>query len=226
LNPISDPEGQAAQRERGGGDPTRVGILGGSFNPIHLGHVSIARSAAQRFHLDRVIFVPCKVSPFKLGQEPEKSVSDRDRIQMIALSIGDEGAFSVSDAELRRGGVSYSYDTVMRIRGDFPGAALYFIVGSDTLPTLSQWHKIESLLNLCTFVTVERGGVAPPPQKVPGFSDALSSRLSEFRFAAELLDISSSDIRRKVAAGESIDGLVDSKVEAYIKKHRLYHSAL
>ncbi len=210
----------------GGGERLRrVGILGGSFNPIHRGHLSIARSAAERFHLERVIFVPCKVSPFKVGREPEKSVSDRDRVRMIALSIAEDRRFAISDEELSRGGVSYTYDTVLRIGREFPNAALFFIIGSDTVCTLSQWHKIESLLNLCTFVIVERGGAQPSPQSVPGFSDTVNARLSRFRFTGSLLDISSSEIRRRLAAGESIKEFVDSRVEQYIKENALYQSA-
>ncbi len=203
---------------------TGIGIFGGSFNPFHTGHLNIAQIALTQFKLNKVLFIPCKVSPFKTTCRPDMFVDDVHRLKMIELSIAGYEKFESCPIEINRGGISYSYDTVASIKKNFPDSKLFFIIGSDTLLTLSQWYKIHALLTMCEFVTVDRPRVEKILNKVPGFTAKDSGRLTEHRITGRLFDISSSEIRRKIAAGESIKGLVDSKVEDYIKKNNLYFS--
>ena len=170
----------------------RIGILGGSFNPVHLGHVSIAETACARFDLDKVLFVPCKVSPFKVGSGPEGDVDDSDRVKMLELSVAGNRRFEISDLELRRGGVSYTYDTVCAVKAQYPDARIYFILGSDSLQGLDKWYKIESLLNMCIFVTVKRPGFKEMPCGEFGFTPEVTKRLRRHSVSGQLLDISSS----------------------------------
>ncbi len=200
----------------------RIGIFGGSFNPVHLGHLNIASTALQKFELDKVIFIPCKVSPFKTGCEPETFVDDVHRLKMIELSIQHCDKFELSLQEINRGGVSYSFDTVSDVKRCYSCSDLFFIIGSDTLITLSKWYKIHALLNMCEFVTVNRPGVTENLVDLSDFSADEYKRLTAHQITGRLFDISSSDIRKRIAAGESINGLVEKKVEKYIIEHRLY----
>lgn len=201
---------------------TRIGIFGGSFNPFHLGHLNIANLALSQFQLDKVVLIPCKVSPFKTECSPEMYVDDIHRLNMTELCIEGDEKFELSRIEIDRGGVSYSHDTVLEIKKLFPQSEFFFIIGADTLLTLSKWYKIHALLTMCEFVTVGRPGVEEDLTDVPGFDAVENRRLREHRITGKLFDISSSDIRKKIAAGESISGLVDPKVEDYIRKFNLY----
>lgn len=200
-----------------------IGIFGGSFNPIHCGHLNIAETAASKFDLQRVFFIPCKTSPFKTGAMAEMYVSDEHRLAMIKLSLAGHSNFEISEIELNRGGVSYSYETVFAIKEMFPDAHLFFIIGSDSLLTLSKWHKIGALLNLCDFVTVERPGIDKQQlEQSLDFSPDLNQRLLLRSVCGRLMEISSSVIRQKISEGISIKGLVPEAVEEYIARHRLY----
>ncbi|MFO7938056.1 MAG: nicotinate-nucleotide adenylyltransferase [Kiritimatiellia bacterium] len=201
----------------------RIGILGGSFNPIHLGHLNIACAARDRLRLSKVLFLPCKVSPFKTASSPESFINDSHRLKMIELSIEGYESFELSLMEIERGGISYSYDTVSRIRKKYPDSEIFFIIGADTRRTLSEWYRIHALLNMCEFVTVNRPGVEDM-SSVPGLSAEENRRLAEYRITGRLFDISSSEIRRKIAEGKSVKQLVSPDVEKYIQRHGLYGS--
>ncbi|MFA7174015.1 MAG: nicotinate-nucleotide adenylyltransferase [Kiritimatiellia bacterium] len=200
-----------------------IGIFGGSFDPIHCGHLNIAVTAACEFELQRVLFIPCKISPFKTGVREESYVSDEHRLAMIQISLAGHSNFELSEIELSRGGVSYSYETVLEIKKNFPDSHLFFIIGSDSLLTLSKWHKIEALLNLCDFVTVERLGIDKQQlEQSLDFSPDVSQRLLLRSIRGKLMDISSSEIRQKISEGISIQGLVPEAVEEYIAGQGLY----
>ncbi len=198
----------------------RIGILGGSFNPVHLGHLSMAEVAAEKFRLDKVLFVPCKVSPFKIGDDAV--VSDADRLEMLKVSIAGNRRFEISEIELSRGGVSYSVDTVKALQDIYPSSKLFFIIGSDSLMNLSQWHKIQTLLTLCDFVIIKRPNVDERLFIEGDIPHDCVERLQQNRVTGSLMEISSTDIRRKVAEGGSIARLVSPAVENYIETHRLY----
>ena len=197
----------------------RIGILGGTFNPIHLGHLLIAQDAMERMKLDRVKFIPSAKPPHKTV---DKLASERDRLRMIALAIRGNTRFEVDDIEIRRGGKSYSVDTLAGLRQREPRADFYFIIGADSLRELHLWREAERLVTLCTFVTVPRPGFDPKPIVDPRLNAATRRRLCQHVLRGHACDIASRDIRARVASGRSIRYLVADAVHSYIRRRRLY----
>lgn len=211
----------------------KIGLMGGTFNPIHMAHLRIAEEARERCGLDRVLFIPVADPPHKplAGEVPFGQ-----RCRMVSLAIADNPAFELSDIEGRRGGKSYSIDTIGVFREQYPGAELYFIIGSDSFLELGTWHRYADILRSCNLIVVERPGrqVGDPLSALPvaiqgelrytpasrSLEHAAGTRVHFF--AGCLLDISSSEIRRLAAAGHSISYLVPPQVEAYIKEQRIY----
>ncbi len=142
------------------GKRKRIGILGGTFNPIHLGHLLVAQDAMEQMALDRVKFIPSATPPHKTA---EVLASERDRLQMIRLAIRGNDRFQVDDIEVRRGGKSYSVDTLVELRRRDPKADFYFIIGADSLRELHLWWKAQRVVSLCTFVTVPGRASRPGP---------------------------------------------------------------
>jgi nicotinate-nucleotide adenylyltransferase len=211
----------------------RIGLMGGTFNPIHLAHLRIAEEARELCVLDRVLFIPVADPPHKpLAGE----VSFAQRCEMVRLAIAGNPAFELSDIEGRRGGKSYSIDTITAFRSEYPDAEFYFIIGSDSFLELGLWRRYTDIVRSCNLIVVERPGrqvsdplSALPPTLREELCYTPASRCLEHAagtcihfFAGCLLDISSSEIRRLVAAGKSITYLVPPKVEAYIKEQRIY----
>ncbi len=199
----------------------RIGIFGGSFNPVHTGHLILAQDALEHMGLDRMVFVPAAQPPHK----PAVPLAPPgDRLEMLRLAIAGDPRFEVSDEEIRHGGVSYTVDTLRRFRASRPEAELYFIIGGDSLRELHTWREIEVLLTLARIVTVARPGFDP------GRFDAAALRLPDpwpVRLAAHCVmghpvEISSTDIRARIARGRSIRYLVPGAVERYIQTMRLY----
>jgi len=197
----------------------RVGILGGTFNPIHLGHLLIAQDAMEQLGLDRVKFIPSATPPHKTV---EKLASERDRLRMIVLAIRGNARFEADDIEIRRGGKSYSVDTLTELRRREPRTNFYFIIGSDSLRELHLWREVQLLVTLCTFVTVSRPGFEPKPVVDPRLDAATRRRLRQHVLWGHACDVASRDIRARVASGRSIRYLVSDAVHAYIRRRRLY----
>ena len=199
----------------------KIGIMGGSFNPIHMGHLIVAQDAAQAFELNRVIFVPAAIPPHKLSQT---MVTPEQRMDMVRLALGDRSEWEASDEEIRRGGVSYSIDTVRHFAAVNPDAELYFIIGGDTLPELHTWKDIATLLDLCKFVTMVRPGFEPEKLRKAGLKlearhlEGLIQRVT----TGHVIGVSSTEIRMRVAKSEPIRYLVPELVERYIHEHALY----
>lgn len=199
----------------------RLGIFGGSFNPVHLGHLLLAQTALERFDLDRVLFMPCAVQPHK---DPRGLASAAHREAMVEAAILDNLGFELLDIELRRGGVSYSVDSLREIRSVHPNADLFFMIGADTLLELHGWKDIETVLSLCEFIVFARPGhelthLSPEALKLPA---PWPGRLVQNICSVRQIDISSSDIRHRVAEGLSIRYLVPQPVEMIIMEHHLY----
>lgn len=201
----------------------RVGVFGGTFNPVHMGHLIVAQCALEAFELSSVLFVPCAVPPHK---DASSLVAAHHRLAMLKLAVEHDLRFAVDELELRRNGVSYAVDTVRDLAARDPSSRVCFIIGSDTLPELHTWKDIYTLLKLCEFVTLERPGhVIHPLQEAQLQLDApWPSRLLENMAAGRHIDISSSEIRYRVAEGLSIKYLVPDAVEMYIQEHHLYCS--
>jgi nicotinate-nucleotide adenylyltransferase len=182
----------------------RIGIYGGTFNPVHHGHLILARQALEEFKLDRLVFVPAAESPFKIQNH---SAPAGDRLAMLRLAIAGEDRFSVDALELERGGISYSIDTVKMFRNRDPEAELFFLVGEDNADRLTEWHRFEELKKLVYFVVLSRSEDFQSP---------------EYPVVQRRIEISSTEIRNRVANQESITYLVPESVKHYIEQHQLY----
>lgn len=198
----------------------RIGVFGGSFDPVHIGHLIIAQDAVEQLELNRLIFVPTSVSPHKQHRAP---VEGRHRLEMLRLATADKLKFDVSDLELVRGGVSYTFDTIQHVQADHPGAAVFFIVGLDSLKELHLWRNIDELLEICAVVPFGRGGENPDViAKQCQLSQGWKTKLLERLIRIHEVEISASQIRISVAKGLSIQTLVSPEVEMYIAEHNLY----
>jgi nicotinate-nucleotide adenylyltransferase len=197
----------------------KIGILGGTFNPIHLGHLLTAQDALEQLGLERVIFIPSATPPHKVV---DKLATGRDRLRMIKLAIRGNDQFEVDDIEIKRGGKSYSVDTLTALRQRNPRADLYFIIGADSLRELHLWREVARLVTLCTFVTVPRPGFKPEPVIDPRLDAATRHRLRQHVLRGHACDIASRDIRARVSGERSIRYLVPDAVRLYIARRRLY----
>jgi nicotinate-nucleotide adenylyltransferase len=203
------------------GSRPRIGILGGTFNPIHVGHLIMAQSALEAHDLTSVMFIPCATPPHK---NAAALLSGRHRLAMVERAIEWNPFYEVSDMELRRPGISYAVDTVAALGREHPDASLYFIIGTDTLRELHKWRNIYDLLALCRFISIGRPGSDLDRLKEGdlGLDPPWPERLLKDVLAGRRLDISSSDIRYRIAEGLSIRYLVPPEVEMYITEHNLY----
>ncbi|QBG47546.1 nicotinate-nucleotide adenylyltransferase [Verrucomicrobia bacterium S94] len=200
---------------------SRVGLFGGSFDPVHNGHLIIAQDAVEKLELDQVIFIPASIPPHKTHLQ---QASAEHRLKMLTLAVKNDLRFSVSDIEIRRGGISYSVDTVNRLVDELPEAELFFIVGSDTLVDLHNWYRIDEIMSCCEIASFLRPGeddFTAIEQKV-GLAEPLRQRVLANTFESHMVDISSSEIRMRVAEGLGIRYLVPAEVEMYIFEHGLY----
>ena len=200
--------------------PERIGVFGGSFDPVHMGHLTIAQDAVEQLELNRLIFVPAAVPPHK---QDKTLVEGRHRFEMLQLATEANLSFEVSDMELQRGGISYTFDTIKQIQFEHPGAELFFIIGLDSLAELHLWRNIEPLLELCTVVPFARGGEDPArvAEQIQ-LSNVWKTKLLERLIRIHEIEISASDIRMRQAEGLSIRYLVPPEVEMYIAEHHLY----
>ena len=190
----------------------RLGFLGGSFDPVHRAHLMAAAAAREALGLDRVVFVPAARSPFK---QRAPAVSDRDRLALLEAAIAGETAFELSTVEIDRGGTSYTVATAEHFAKREPAARLFWIIGADQAACLDTWHRVDDLARLVEFIVLERPGYAWRKSDLgPGI------RLHPI--PAPLVDISSSEIRRRVRAGLNLGDLVPLEVATLIKKLQLY----
>jgi nicotinate-nucleotide adenylyltransferase len=190
----------------GGGEVSRVGLLGGSFDPVHHGHLLAARALRESLGLDEMRLVPAGEQPFKAGRH---AAGARDRAAMVALGLAGEPGLACETAEVDRSGPSYTVDTLRHLAECSPATEWYLCVGADAAADLPTWHEAARIPELATVVVFRRPGAGPPPG---------SYLLAE----VPQLDISATDIRARVAAGRSIRFLVPDPVADYIATHRLY----
>jgi nicotinate-nucleotide adenylyltransferase len=188
----------------------RIGMLGGSFDPPHVGHLLVAVDAFEALALDKLFFIPAAIQPLKVGQA---GASARDRVEMVRRLIGDDSRFGVDTIEADRDGVSYSVDTVRSYAERYPDAERFFLVGADVMSTFGAWREPDRIMRLAEVVVVTRGQDA----------DAAPQWQSRFRqLATRRIDVSSTEIRARVRAGQSITGFVPPAVAAYIAQAALY----
>lgn len=201
----------------------RLGILGGSFDPVHYGHLLLAECCREDCSLDQVWLVPTAVSPHKQDQQPAPA---RARVDMLELAIGGHPQLVVCQIELQRGGVSYTVDTLEAIARQHPDAELFLLMGSDTLNDLPQWRQPARICQLALPVVVGRQGSAQP-NWAPLARLVTASRLGDAqgcRVEMPRVELSSREVRRRVAAGRSVRYWTPRAVEQYIQTHQLYQA--
>lgn len=198
-----------------------VGVFGGSFDPIHLGHLILAEIARETLSLDQVLFVPAYVAPHK---RPGAAASEKDRLEMIHLAIAGNPTFAVSDVELSRGGVSYTVDTLEALHSAHPSDEHYLLIGADNLPDLPHWYEPKRILELAHLAVAERPG--SPPADFACLDEVEPSATSDakgrYTIPIPLIDISATTIRQRRAEGKTVRYLVASAVLAYMESKALY----
>jgi nicotinate-nucleotide adenylyltransferase len=188
----------------------RIGIFGGSFDPVHLGHLLVAQAAFEELGLSRLFFVPAAQSPFKQTAAPAAGAV---RARLLRLALAGKAWCEVDEQEIRRAGVSYTVDTLHDYRARFPAAELFYLVGADNVASLPQWRAAEELARLAEFVVIPRPGEATVPIPAPFRGQALRGWP---------LGVSSSVIRERIRAGQCIGHLVPATVAEALRNNPLY----
>jgi nicotinate-nucleotide adenylyltransferase len=200
-----------------------LGILGGTFDPIHNGHLAAADAAQQALALDAVTLIPSHLPPHR--RDPVGATSEQ-RYEMAELAAAERAGWSASRIEVDRQGASYTYDTLVQLRETVSvGAQYFFILGADAFAEIASWSRYPAVLDLAYFVVVSRPGITLDSlrERVPSaFSHRPSGETRVILVEANTPDISATDIRRRVSNGDTIDGLVPDAVASYIHTHRLY----
>jgi nicotinate-nucleotide adenylyltransferase len=210
----------------------RIGILGGTLDPIHVGHIGTALAARSALGLERVIVLPARIPPHRSARP---MASSHHRFAMAALAVNDVAGLEVSDLELDRAAPSYTADTLVRLRKatGLGATQIFFITGADAFAEIATWHRYPEVLGLSHFAVVSRPGhrVTRLPATLPALASRMTSaseaggdpgRTAIVLIDATTPDVSSTEIRRRLSAGESVDGLVPPAVAAHIGKHGLY----
>lgn len=191
----------------------KIGIMGGAFDPPHIAHLLAAETARETYSLEEVWFLPSHIPPHKA----RAGVSAEDRLAMAKAAVEGHPAFRVEDREIRRGGVSYTIDTVTELQRDYPAAEFYFIIGADMVQYLPKWKRIEELAARLSFIGVARPGTLLDPDALPGYiRDKV--QLADM----PLIDVSSTKLRERLAEGRSIRYLVPDGVFHFIQRGGLY----
>jgi nicotinate-nucleotide adenylyltransferase len=199
----------------------RIGIVGGSFNPIHIAHLIIADRFVEQMQLDTCLFVPAYQSPFKTGQGIPDA-TPQQRLTMVERAIAQNRMFTVSDVELRRGGVSYTVDTVRHVRAEHPDAEILLLIGSDQAIEFVRWREWEELLRLAQLCIVRRPFLLTPEMEARTTETLTVDGRAPVWISAPLLEVSSTEIRQRVAAGKTINYLTVKAVRDYIAEQGLY----
>ncbi len=200
----------------------KTALFGGTFDPIHLGHTEVASCAARRIGAENTIFIPARFSPLKMLSPAAPAVG---RFEMIKLAIAGKSDFEVSDYELSKEGNNYTIETVRHFKEDCgPDAEIYWLAGADTMDELEHWYKVVELIDECNLCVMYRAGCEKPNftrfEKVWGAGRV--KKLQSNIIETPLINISSSEIRSRIAAGKDVSNLVCPAVGEYIKKHGLY----
>lgn len=202
----------------------KIALFGGTFDPVHLGHTTVAAAAAEHIGAEKIIFIPAKRSPLK-NSFPE--ASDDDRLAMIALAIADDKKFQLNDYELRKPRPSYTLETVRHFQSEYGGQALiYWLIGADSICELSRWYGIVELIDECNLCVMFRAGFEPPDfvEFKDVWGTARAEKLQRNVIRTPLIDISSTEIRSRLAADRDVTGMLAPQVADYIREHGLYRS--
>ena len=202
----------------------KIALFGGTFDPIHLGHTIVAADASKHIGAEKIIFIPAKRSPLK-GFFPQ--ANDDDRLKMIALAITGEKNFEVNDYELKRPAPSYTLQTVKQFQADYGSeTSIYWLIGADSIDDLVHWYRIVELIDICNITTMFRAGCETPNfARFEGlWGRQRVEKLQRNVIQTPLVDISSSEIRNRLAAGNDVSDMLHPAVADYIYKCGLYQS--
>ncbi len=204
----------------------KIALFGGTFDPIHLGHTAVAAAAAEHIGAEKIVFIPAKCSPLK--DSFPKAIDD-DRLAMIALAIAGNEKFQLSDYELKKPEPNYTLETVRQFRAEYGGGtSIYWLAGADSVDDLPRWYAIADLIDECNLSVMYRAGCKPPD--FAGFKAvwgaARVEKLQKNVIKTPLIDISSTEIRNRLAAGCDVTNMLHPKVADYIRKHGLYQSKI
>jgi nicotinate-nucleotide adenylyltransferase len=200
----------------------KIIIFGGTFDPVHTGHIEVAQAAAEKIGAKKAVLVPARRSPHK---NLRPLAPDNDRIAMLKLAVAGKSLFEISPIELNRAEPSYTIDTIRQLKQHFGGdCMLYWLIGADMLASLPKWHKIDELLNECNICVMNRGGFEKPDFN--RLADKLSKenieKMRKNAIETPLIEMSSTEIRQKILDGEDVGKYLHPEVLNYIKSRRLY----
>ncbi len=202
-------------------DNQKIGIFGGAFNPIHNGHINLAKQYMKELLLDKLLFIPTAVPPHKsaIGLE-----SEDDRLNMLNLAIDGIDKFEVSDIEFKRAGKSYTYDTLTELKKIYPSSSFYLIIGADQLFNFDKWYKYKEILSFVTLCTCAREDESEKAEML-AFANSLEALDMNkfFILKTPVLKVSSSEVREKIKRGEDVSPLLPKKVYNYICERGLYN---
>lgn len=203
----------------------RFGLMGGSFDPVHVGHLSIAQQIMNALKLEQVVLIPAATPPHK--QDGREQASGADRLAMCEMAVHNMHGLSASALEIERGGISYTIETAKLARDAYgPKAEIYFLIGSDTLADLPHWRQISDVLKLIDFAVAERREVPIQPalwkELEKEFGADAVARLRKGVVDVQRVDVSSTQIRKLLKSHGSLNGFLRKDVEEYVRKHRLY----
>lgn len=193
----------------------KIGLLGGTFDPIHFGHLRMAQESMEQLALDEIRFLPCKIPALK----NIPYVDEKKRCEMVKLAIAGESKWVVDERELEREGLSYTIDTLRSLHLDFPDANFYFLMGADTFLSLTAWKEWQQIPSLCQLVVLSRLG---PDLKLLSFSSMEQFADKIIHLPSLILEIASSELRKRRAQGLSLRYLLPEPVWHYIQKNELY----
>jgi nicotinate-nucleotide adenylyltransferase len=194
----------------------QIGIMGGTFDPLHLGHLFVAEQAREQMSLDEVWFMPSNVPPHK-DQQP--FADPLHRLEMVRLAIADHPKFKLCELEFEIGGISYSVNTATILKQRYPQHQFHWIIGADMVQYLPKWYRIQDMVELATFIGLDRPGYVHSNQELP---DWLSNSITMIKMVQ--VDISSTDVRNRLARGHSVRYMLTEPVRSYIQENQLYGS--
>ncbi|MCM8775937.1 MAG: nicotinate-nucleotide adenylyltransferase [Candidatus Omnitrophica bacterium] len=193
----------------------KLGIFGGTFDPIHVGHLEIAHAVHRQFLLDKIIFVPTRIPPHKVSRSDITPASQR--YEMIQIAIQKESYFEVSDIEIKRSGISYTVDTLRELRKKYPEAELFFILGADSLTEISGWRETDEIKKMARLIVA--------PRESHRVSGKMTTDPNIQWLKMPTVPLSSSEIRERIRGSRSVLGLLPEGVEDYIQKMKLYRES-
>lgn len=203
----------------------KIGLYGGAFNPVHIAHLIIAEQFVDELALDKCVFSPAHISPFKAGEDSADDPTPEQRYEMTRLAIENNTRFDISDYEIRRGGTSYSIDTIRHLEKTFPGAELFLLIGADQAKDFKKWKDWKEILEAVRLCIAHRPEIIPSGEKSSIDADLTLRGKSPLWLRSPEMTISATDLRQRFASGRSARYLVPEKTLRYIKENGLYNIA-